>query len=219
VLVQVGFRAADQFNGRVVRRAGRRSPGHQPVVHEHERAGLRMAGHGVAHGTAEIQPGQCVGNHGDVLPECCRHGLGAVGAIGQREDGAGMRMHDEFVGKYGVNQGLHRGAASRSAQTMAGEFAGHCFVRQGGQVEQPRQIREIQRNEIAGLRYCKIDPRRLDEESGLLFAEHVGKRALAGSISATVQRQIGIGPEQARGIGKDSEAAFASRALSGGCDV
>ena len=102
---------------------------------------------------------------------------------------------------------------------MAGEFTGHGFIRQGGQIEQPRQVRELQRNEIAGLRCCKIDPRRLDEESGLLFAEHVGKRALAGSISATVQRQIRVSTEQARGIGKDREIAFASRALSGGCGV
>lgn len=102
---------------------------------------------------------------------------------------------------------------------MAGEFAGHGFIRQDRQVEQPRQVREVQRNEIAGLRCCKIDPGRLDKESGLLFAKHVGKRAFAGRIAATVQSQIRIGPEQARGIGKNSEIAFASRALSGGCGV
>ena len=102
---------------------------------------------------------------------------------------------------------------------MAGEFTGHGFIRQGGQVEQPRQVRKIQRNEIAGLRCCKIDPRRLDEKRGLIFAEHVGKRAFAGGISATMQSQIRVGPEQACGIGKNSEVAFASRALRGSCGV
>ena len=102
---------------------------------------------------------------------------------------------------------------------MAGEFTGHGFIRQGGQVEQPGQVPEVQRDEIAGLGRCEIDPRRLDEESGLLFAEHVGKQTLARCVAATVQRQIRIGPEQARGIGKNSEIAFASCALSGGCDV
>ncbi len=106
-----------------------------------------------------------------------------------------MCVQDERMRKHRVHQRLDGCAAVRRAQAATGELAGHGFVGQCGQVDQPKQVGEIQGDEIARLDAGEIDAGGLDEERGLLLTERVRQRALARGVAAAMHGEVRIRAE------------------------
>ena len=118
----------DQVQGRVVGFSRSRPPRDKPVVHQHQRGHRWGARKGVTNRARERQAGGNVRDDGRPRSKGRGDHLSAVITIGERQDGARVRVDHKSLGKNGVGQGLDGSSARGWAQGVAGELAGHGLV-------------------------------------------------------------------------------------------
>jgi hypothetical protein len=197
--------AVDQGQGRLVGLARGLAPGDKTVVHEYQ----RLRGWGVRQGVADRvrkrQPSGRIGDRCGLMSERRGDHPGTLVTIGERQDGARVRVQHEGMRQHRVGQCLNRSSARRRTQGVASELARHDLVGHGRHIREPHKVRKIQGHEITSLHIGKRHARGFDEKRWLRFAEHVGQRTLVRRVATAVHGKVGLGPDEVRDIGKQRD--------------
>ncbi len=180
--------------------AGTFAKGEDAVLQQHQALDIWVFLEHLGGFFGELKPGHDVGHE----PQPARIKLGAtfggVGLVGEAQHRGRMGMIDKFVRQKGVQQGLDRRVGGAGIDQVRALRANHFRVGQCLAPAQFAQRREPNRREPGRFDRRHVPAAALDAQHLGLLVEQVLDDGLDRGVAAAVQHQLGVAPQQPRGV-------------------
>jgi hypothetical protein len=153
----------------------------------------------------ERKPGHDEGQHRDAIAERVTRARAAVGLVGDRDDRVGVRVIDEAMRQERVEERLDARVRRARVEQMGSELIDHLLVGHSRERAEPAEVGEIDRGMIARLDDIEARPRAFHPEARHPLAEEGLGLPLRRGVSAAVEHELPLAPDQARRVDTERE--------------
>jgi hypothetical protein len=204
---------AHQRDHPLVALLGGSTEGEQAVLQQHHALELHPRGPrpllglliGRRRRQGQIEAGHHVGHQRHPLAVDLAADLGGIRLVRQGQQSHRMGVVHEGVGQEGVQQGLHRGIWRRRIDQVAALGGHHFLIAEGRQGSQGLQLLQPHRRVARRLDRGQIPARALHAQHRDRLAQQAGDGGFHRRVAAAMEHQVGVGAQQAGGIGAQSQ--------------
>ena len=204
---QPGGDKAGMGEDAVIAGAGIGAPGEMAVIDQKQTFGFGVVVIGAGGGLGQGEARHDIGNEGEPVAEEFAGDGGDLGQVGEGEEGRGMGVIHDLVRDPGMQQGFHGWVGGLGIEEVEALDIDHRLVREGGQVAQAHQGFHPDGGQAAGLDRFEIPAGALDVQHIDHSAEDIRGGGFERGVATAMHDQIGIAPDEARGVDPQRQIA------------